>query len=534
MKNIFKPTLMILALCSTMLAKSQTPVLNSYPSANAVILLDFDGHFVSGTSWNVSGPITCNSSGLNSAAQMTEVFNRVAEDFRPFNVNITTEESKYTAAPVNKRVRVIITTTNEWYGTSAGGVAFLNSFVWGDDTPCFVFSALHFYSLKNIAEAASHEAGHTLGLRHQSVYSSCTKISEYNWGTGVGEIGWAPIMGAGYNRNLTVWHNGPNATGCSNFQSELSIISNATNGFGFRTDDHTDVFSTATTANFDASFLFNINGVIEKTDDKDLFKFTIPVFSQFVMSAVPYNVGTSNSGSNLDLQVELLDASQASLALYNPGTTLNSIVDTFINAGTYYLRIDGKGNTYAPEYGSLGSYSLQASYADASLLALRRLELKGQLDREIHSLNWLVEADEKMISQVLEVSADGRRFAPLSTPGISDRNYKYHPLEAKPLQYRLHVTFENNKQYYSNVITIRNGIIGKPQLVGNTISGNNLTVNSPGNYNYQLFDQSGRMMSRGTVSKGFSSISTGNIAQGIYIIRFSDQDEFWSEKFIKR
>jgi hypothetical protein len=42
------------------------------------------------------------------------------------------------------------------------------------------------------------------------------------------------------------------------------------------------------------------------------------------------------------------------------------------------------------------------------------------------------------------------------------------------------------------------------------------------------------MMSRGTVSKGFSSISTGNIAQGIYIIRFSDQDEFWSEKFIKR
>ena len=83
---------MVLALCSSFLAKTQTPVLNSYTSANAVMLLDFDGHLVSGTSWNVSGPINCSSSGLSSVAQITEVFNRVAEDFRPFNINITTEE----------------------------------------------------------------------------------------------------------------------------------------------------------------------------------------------------------------------------------------------------------------------------------------------------------------------------------------------------------------------------------------------------------------------------------------------------------
>ncbi len=533
MKNIFKSALMVLALCSSVLAKTQTPVLNSYSTANAVILLDFDGHYVAGTSWNVFGPITCNSSGLNTA-QITEVFNRVSEDLRPFNINVTTEESKYTAAPVNKRIRVIITTSHEWYGTSAGGVAFLNSFVWGDDTPCFVFSALHFYSLKNIAEASSHEAGHTLGLRHQSVYSGCTKISEYNWGTGTGEIGWAPIMGAGYNRNLTLWHNGPNSTGCSNFQTELSIITNATNNFGYRADDHTDVFSTSTNAPFDASYQFNISGVVEKTDDKDLFKFTIPIFSQFVLSAVPYSVGAGNSGSDLDLQVEFFDASQVSLALYNPGTILNSIVDTFINAGTYYLRIDGKGNVNASEYGSLGSYSLHANYADASLLALRRLELKGQLDRDVHSLSWLIEADERLISQVLEVSIDGRNFTPLTQPVIGDRTFQYRPQEGRPLQYRIHVTFENTKQYYSNVITIRQGNTGKPQLIGNTISGTSLSINSPGNYQYQLIDQSGRMMSKGNLSKGFSSIGTGNIAQGIYIIRFSDGDEFWSEKFIKR
>jgi len=534
MKNFYKLILIIIAFSSYNSVNAQTPILNSYPSASAVILLDFDGQYVSGTSWNVSGPLNCLSSGLVYDWQIIEVFDRVAEDYRPFNINITTDESKYAAAPVNKRMRVIITRSNEWYGTSAGGVAYLNSFAWGDDTPCFVFSALHYYSLKNIAEAASHEAGHTLGLRHQSVYSSCTKTSEYNWGTGLGEIGWAPIMGAGYNRNLTQWSNGPNSTGCSNFQDELSIITNSTNGFGYRPDDHTDVYSTATNAVFDPSFKFNISGVIEKSDDKDLFKFTMPVFGQFTLSGIPYNVGSGNSGSDIDLQIDFLDATHTLVASYNPGTLLNSIVDTFINAGTYFLRIDGKGNINSPKYGSLGSYSLQATYADGSILAVRRIELKGQLTGDNHILNWQIEADEKVKQQEIEVSTDGRNFTSLAEPGITDKSYIYRPAEGRPLQYRLKVIFENNKQYYSNVITIRAGSNSKPQLIGNIISGTSLSVNSPGNYQYQVIDLSGRIINRGTVSKGFSSISAGHISTGFYIIRFNDENEFWSEKFIKK
>jgi hypothetical protein len=161
--------------------------------------------------WNVTGPFTCNSSGLSDAA-ITEAFNRVAEDYRPFNINVTTNETKYNSAPFNKRMRVVITTSYEWYGSGAGGVAYINSFTWGDNSPCFVFSSLLGYSVKNIAEAASHEAGHTLGLRHQSAYdAACVKLSDYNWGQGTGEIGWAPIMGAGYNQNMTLWNSGPNS-----------------------------------------------------------------------------------------------------------------------------------------------------------------------------------------------------------------------------------------------------------------------------------------------------------------------------------
>lgn len=526
--------LMFLALTGTIIAKSQVTDLNSYPISSKVILLDFNGHAVSGTMWNVHGPFTCNSSGLSDAA-ITEVFNRVAEDFRPFNINVTTNETKFNSAPYNKRMRVVITTSNEWYGSGAGGVSYINSFTWGDNSPCFVFSALLGYNVKNVAEATSHEAGHTLGLEHQSSYNSaCVKLSDYNWGQGTGEIGWAPIMGAGYNQNMTLWNNGPNSYGCGVIQNDLSVITNATNGFGYRTDDHTDVFATATSATFNSSGQATISGVIEKTDDKDLFKITVPIFSRLQLNAIPYNVGTGNSGSDLDLQVDVLDGSYASIGTYNPGNLLSSIIDTFVNAGTYYLRIDGKGNIYAPEYGSLGSYSLQATYTDAVILDIRRLELRGRLNGDMHTLNWLIEADQPVMKQVIEVSSNGINFTPLDQPNNALRNYSYHPLDNRPLLYRLHITLDNLKEYYSNVIAIRQGKALKPQLVGNTISGNTITINSPANYHYQILDQSGRMLSKGAVEKGYSSLGLGSINTGIYIIRFTDGEQQWSEKFIKR
>jgi hypothetical protein len=476
--------------------------------------------------WNVNGPFTCNSSGLSDAA-ITEVFDRVAEDYSPFNINVTTNEAKYNSAPYNKRMRVVITTSNEWYGSSAGGVAYINSFTWGDNSPCFVFSALLGYSVKNVAEAASHEAGHTLGLRHQSSYNAaCTKISDYNWGQGTGEIGWAPIMGAAYNQNLTLWHNGPNSLGCGVIQDDLSVITNATNGIGYRTDDHTDVFATATSVIFNSSGQAKISGLIEKTDDKDLFKITVPLFARLQLNAI--------SDNDLDLQVDVLDGSHASIGTYNPGNLLSTVIDTFVNAGIYYVRIDGKGNIYAPEYGSLGSYSLQASYSDASLLDIRRLELRGRLNGDMHTLSWLIEADETVMKQVIEVSNNGINFTPLDQPNNALRSYSYHPLDNRPLLYRLHITLDNLKEYYSNVIAIRQGKALKPQLVGNTISGNSITINCPANYHYQIIDQSGRLLSKGAVEKGYSSLGLGSINTGIYIIRFTDGEQQWSEKFIKR
>ena len=103
-----------------------SPVLSSLRSASATIYLDFDGYDVNCAYWNEGIPFACAPSGMTDA-QVTEVFNRVAEDYRPFDINITTDENKFIAAPLSKRMRVVITPTSSWF-TGVGGVSFIGSF----------------------------------------------------------------------------------------------------------------------------------------------------------------------------------------------------------------------------------------------------------------------------------------------------------------------------------------------------------------------------------------------------------------------
>jgi hypothetical protein len=533
MKTSIRTTIIVLSLISTMITNAQVPLFNSYPSAQAVIFLDFDGHTVSGTSWNYNGPIACGAAGLNNS-QITEVFNRVAEDYRPFNLNITTDSTKFLAAPANQRMRVILTVSSSWYG-AAGGVAFVTSFTWGDNNPCFVFSQLLNFNVKNISEATSHEAGHTLGLYHQSSYdANCNKLSDYYAGQGSGEIGWAPIMGVGYYQNFTLWNNGPNSYGCTNYQSDLDIITSATNGFGYRPDDHNTTFAGATMASF-FNDQFNLSGVIERNTDQDMFMFNVPASGRFQLDAVPYNVGSGNAGSDLDMQVTLYNASQTMLNVFNPGALLSSVVDTTLTAGTYYLKIEGKGNMYAPAYASLGSYSLLARATPGTTLSLRKLELRGYPSGDKHELNWIIEANEPVTQQILEVSADGRSFEQLTQSPNGERSYIYRPLNLSSAKYRLNVTFSDGRQYYSNVVTIKqNGTTPRPQLNGTLIRSNTVVVSSPGNYDYTILDINGKILNKGKLVNGFNNINTSYLISGMYFIRFADNAQQWTDKFLRQ
>lgn len=542
MKNLLRSVLLLLLFVSARTLQAQVPLLNSYPSSGTVIFLDFDGHTVENTSWNITGPIVCGPSGLTSD-QITEIFNRVAEDYRIFSLNVTTDSTKYLAASWDKRMRVVVTNTN-WYNALAGGVSDVGSFGNIDDSPCFVFSASLNLNSKKVSEAISHEAGHTLGLYHQAVFdNSCVRVTDYNSGQGSGEIGWAPIMGLGYAQNMTVWNYGPNSYGCGVIQSDITRILTNTGVPGrptLRTDDYASTFAGASTATF-TNNQFVINGIIGKvttgdSTDQDMIKFTTTATGRFRLNAIPFNVGTSNAGSDLDMQVTLYTAAQTQLNVFNPGSLLSSVIDTNLNAGTYYLKVEGKGNQYAPAYGSVGSYSLQGLTGLAAL-PLHRLELRGSINNDMHQLSWVIEADEQVTQQLLEMSTDGRNFTTLNDAAAAVRNYAYRPVSGSTVQYRLNVTFDNGRQYYSNVVTLKNtGPHQRPQLISNFITGSTIEVSSPGNFSYQVFDYNGRAVASGTLTNGSNMIRNAGItAAGMYIIRFSDGGTSqWMDKFIKQ
>jgi hypothetical protein len=370
-------------------------------------------------------------------------------------------------------------------------------------------------------------------LRHQSTYdANCARTSDYNAGIGSGEIGWAPIMGVGYYKNFTVWHNGTSSAGCTAVQSDLAIITSTTNGIGYRADDHAARFADATAADF-VNNEFTLSGVISETTDQDVFKFKLTSTNRFQLNGIPYNVGTGNTGSDLDMQVELIDSKQNVIGTYNPGEELSSIIDTTLNSGTYYLRVDGKGNQYAAEYGSLGSFSLQGTMNAPLPLPLHQLQLKGTTEAKNHKLTWFIDADETVVSQVLEASVDGKHFEALTTPNASARTYSYMP-NAATMQYRVAVTFDNGRTYYSNIIALRNAGFVKPQLLTNVLQTNELMVSSPSTYNYTITDYTGKLVSKGQVAQGSSTINAGYLSKGFYMIQFKNGDQQYLEKFTRQ
>ncbi|MDZ4663764.1 MAG: T9SS type A sorting domain-containing protein [Bacteroidota bacterium] len=362
-----KILLLIITICFANTMYSQIPILNSKPSVvHKVLYLDFDGQVVIGTPWNssTSNPtITALPSTLSSAA-MTNIWRRMAEDFMPFDVNLTTDVAKFNAATPTTRMRIVITPSSTWYPSSVGGVAYLNSFTWGGnpDTPCWVFENMLGYSAKNCAEAGSHEAGHTLSLKHQSIWNGlCAKTAEYHNGIGSGTAGWAPIMGVGYSKNVTIWHNGTNSNTCTTIQFDHG--SNGITGAAFLNytlDDVGNTLATGKTINTNTTLLVD-SGMITTPTDVDVYKFSICTNRYMTFNVKPWALDTTvgvYDAANLDVRFQLFNAT-ASLAIDTPLAKLNTLVGINLPAGSYYFVIDGGGSANYSDYGSLGRYYMR-------------------------------------------------------------------------------------------------------------------------------------------------------------------------------
>lgn len=179
------------------------------------IYLNFLGKTVSNTMWNVNGTFTCDVSGFGQV-EINAILTAVREQYKDYNVNITDDPAVFNATQIGHRVEVVITESWEWYG-QAGGVAYIGSFTWSDGSPAFVFSSLLGYNVHNVAEAASHEAGHTLALRHQSDCVNGSVTNQYSMGK---------IMGNAYYTPIGAWVIGTSSLSCS-IQDDFQLLTNA-------------------------------------------------------------------------------------------------------------------------------------------------------------------------------------------------------------------------------------------------------------------------------------------------------------------
>ncbi len=526
MKNLYVSLILLAAMLQPGASKAQVAKLNSLSSAEATIYLDFDGHQVQNAAWNNGNPINCLPAPFSST-QINEIFGRVSEDFRPFNLNVTTDAAKFTAAPLNKRMRIVVTPTSSWYPAGVGGVSYVGSFTWGDDTPGFVFTDRLNSHVKYTSECITHESGHTVGLSHQSKYDiNCNLLAQYHDGLGSGEISWAPVMGNSYHRNMTGWNDGPTPFGCANTQDNLTIITNI-NGFGFRSDDHTDQMNNNSFSLTGSSF--SAAGVITTNSDKDAFKYELTENTNLNFDIKPFNVG-GNAGANLDIMVELYKGNTL-IRTYSPENSLSVSADTMLNAGTYYFLVSGAGNVNTNDYGSLGSYSI---IGFRGALAIHDITLNGTVQKNKHQLKWTITADEPIKEQVIEISFDGINFKPLSTINALNKTFNYTTNQNGNIYYRLKVTSVIDQTAYSNIIALKSTVATEKLFIVSTLIQNDITVNAAENFNYRLMDANGRFIAQGIGLKGTNRIDVSKQSGGLYVLQLMNNNEQQIERIIKQ
>jgi hypothetical protein len=350
--------------------------LASNPGASRTIYLDFDGQSVSGTAWNnagygTSGTITApaytaDADPAFSTGELTQIQRAwmvVAEDYAPYDVNVTTRDpgadalERSSSADPTYGVRVVVTADGPIYDyCRCGGIAYVG--IYGDPgmnayQPAWVFTDGVGTDGVTLAQAVSHEVGHTLGLSHDG-----TATQGYYTGTQL----WAPIMGASYYSPVTQWSRGE-YPGANNHEDDIAVI---TRVLGLERDDRADGLAGAEA--LPAGTTTQRDGVIGTSTDVDAFTLTTGALT--TVSAQPTGLQ-----ADLDIALTITDAGTGQvLARVDPaagvgtGPSASGLGAEYrLPAGptrTYLFTIDGVGNgdpavagRYS-DYGSEGAYRL--------------------------------------------------------------------------------------------------------------------------------------------------------------------------------
>lgn len=362
---------------------SDTFNLHSRPGSNQTVFLDFDGvTLAEETLWDRDGTdVTGVHAGYSLDADPTfsdaerriiqDTWARVAEDYAPFDVDVTTEDPGVAALTRTS-------TSDPTYGThvvftpsdtrglcnGCAGIAWVGTFdgvgagFGAEPGPAWVFTGRTGGTSFDFAEVGSHEAGHTFGLQHDG-----TSGGSYYSGQGV----WGAIMGSA-RYPLTQFSIGDYA-GASNGEDDLALIAGA--GAPAVADDYPDTLLGGAPGSLGDGASGVVDGLIGDRGDVDLLTYSHGA------CPVTITVATASPGPNLDVGLVVRDASGAVVGSASPTTTRTtvrgevlgtgaSLTTPALPAGTLTVEIDGvgQGDPLAgghSDYGSVGRWTATVS-----------------------------------------------------------------------------------------------------------------------------------------------------------------------------
>jgi hypothetical protein len=403
--------------CLNPLPPPNVPVFHSNPGALRIVYLDFDGYcednyLVRGLPAETWPPFDT-SSDPNA---IRDIWERVAEDFAPFDVDVTTQypsnmgEHFFWDSDAGERlsgIRVVITGADLLTGHGRSpehplpyNVAYVDQFARQS-------GVLQRRSNRAVAQTVSHELGHTFSFYLSDVTGASLGLSHYTLPRhNLTAQHKTPILGLAANERDIWWKDsmvavvGENGAVVHRPQEDMMVLWAATD---FRADDHRDEAGLATplvssggatslagrgivtmnAASFPSScaiwgdpahpvcyFWRQAHGPQPGLlDDEDFFRFRTANAGTFEVRALTINnPGSDFTRANLDAEIELWrkPAGGAWTRLPSTAFTRLSLPDD-LSVGISVTESSASGAEYAVaiksagRYGDLGQYSVTAT-----------------------------------------------------------------------------------------------------------------------------------------------------------------------------